>query len=217
MKIIIPVSVYQKLRAYVDNSKYEISGLGKLKKESDIITIEDVRIFRQIVSSGETILSHRSLSEFYDGIITEEGDLSSWKLWWHSHATFDAFFSQTDIDTIHDFDNEMVEDNWMLSIVTNHKGDLLARLDVFYPFHIALNNLEWDISFIDRNITLAARDEIAEKVIPFARPRKEYKQNNDTRAIFNEDGTLKKKEELSTMNFLFPPIQGEIVEEGQIA
>lgn len=216
MRIIIPVAVFQKLRAYVDNSKYEISGLGKIKREGDIITVEDVRIFRQTVTSGETTLDHRSLSDFYDEIITEEGDLSQWKLWWHSHATFQTFFSPTDLDTIADFDNEMHEDNWMLSIVTNHKGDLLARLDVFYPFHIILNDLEWDIAYEDRQITLAARDEIAEKVVPQIFQKKEY--NNRHNVIFNTDGTMKTKQELESIGIFLPPFNETKpkIEEGEV-
>lgn len=233
MKIIFPISVYQKLRAYVDNTRYEISGLGKISRKDDVITVEDVRIFHQKVSSAETVLNHKELAAFYDEIIKEEGDLSQWKLWWHSHATFDTFFSGVDKATIEDFDSEMVEDNWMLSIVVNHKADLLARLDVFYPLRITLNDLDWDISYEDRQIKLGVLDEIAEKVVPgviYRETQEEIDFKNKRRVLanrhllFNPDGTLRKVpgsdfSMLNTeeLNILFPTFEDEThVEEADI-
>jgi len=228
MKVIFPVAVYQKLRAYVDNTRYEISGLGKVSRSNDSLIIEDVRIFKQHVNAAETVLSHRELAAFYDEIITEEGDLSNWKLWWHSHATFDTFFSATDVTTIKDFDSEMYQDNWMLSIVTNHNRDLQARLDVFYPFHITLDNLDWDILYEDRAVKLNVLDEIAEKVIPsvnysgkrddaeidFKNKRKAFVNK---RILFNPDGSLKTKEQLDmdVMSSLLPSFESDI-EEGVV-
>lgn len=226
MKVIFPVTVYQKLRAYVESTRYEISGLGKLSRKDDLLIVEDVRIFKQKVTAAETVLNHRELAAFYDEIIKEEGDLSNWKLWWHSHATFDTFFSSTDIATIKDFDSEMYQDNWMLSIVTNHKKDLQARLDVFYPFHITLDDLDWDISYEDRNIKLNVLDEIAEKVVPVVNTREKWHNEIDFKGkrhalmnrhiFFNPDGTMKTREQLQKENIamnldalssVFPPFE----------
>lgn len=166
MIIKIPVNVYQKLRAYVDCTKTEISGFGKIKKEGHVITIEDVRIFHQVVSGGDAMLDSRATGRFWDEIIQEEGDLSAWKLWWHSHATFKAFFSGIDLTTIEDHhDNQTKEENWFLSLVTNHAGDILAQVDIFYPLRCTISNIDWEITYDNKELKMDVLDEIAEKVI----------------------------------------------------
>jgi len=179
MKIIIPVKVYQKLRSYVNGTPYEISGLGKISLVEDRITIEDIRIFEQYVTTGETVLDRRALGKFYDEIIKEEGDLLNWKLWWHSHADFGVFFSGIDESTIEDFDNETERDNWHLSIVSNHKAEMLARLDIFSPVRCTISEIDWEISFEDKVVQYATLDEIAEKVIPGHSPKKQKKNEID--------------------------------------
>jgi len=165
MNILIPVKIYQKLRAYVEATPYEISGLGKIKKQGQTITIEEIKIFRQYVTGVETTLDRGELAKFYDELIQKGEDLGDWKLWWHSHADMQVFFSSTDTATIEDFDNETQNDNWMLSIVTNKKSELLARIDIFYPIRYTIKNVDWDVSFKDRDIMLNTIDEVTENLV----------------------------------------------------
>lgn len=165
MKIIFPVREFQKLRAYVMGTKSEISGLGKIEiLNSDEILIEEIKIFRQIVSGAETVIDRKALAKFYDDLMIKGDDLSKWKLWWHSHCDMEAFFSGTDTKTIEDFDNEMPVDNWMLSIVTNHSGKLIPRIDIFQPIRCTVTEIDWDITFEDRELESEVLDEITEKV-----------------------------------------------------
>jgi proteasome lid subunit RPN8/RPN11 len=164
MKVIFPVKIYQKFRAYIDNSNNEISGLGKISRLNDIITIEDIKIFKQTASPTETTLNKNDLGMFYDEIVQKGESLVDWKLWWHSHALMKAYFSSVDLDTIEDFDNDLSENNWMLSIVSNHDGDLLARIDVFSPIRCTMHQIDWEIDFRDQQTTLNAINEIKEKV-----------------------------------------------------
>ena len=145
-------------------SNDEISGLGKISINEDEITVEDIQIFNQEVSGAHTVLDKRELGKFYDKIIQEEGDLTNWKLWWHSHCNMESFFSSTDTDTIDDFDNETVADNWGLAIVGNHKMELMARLDIYSPMRITIPISKFIISYDDPEITEAVTNEILEKV-----------------------------------------------------
>jgi len=206
MKIIFPVKVYQKMRAYVNGIKYEISGLGKIQRVDDVILVQDVKIFRQRVTRTETVLDRRELGKFYDDILVEGGDLADWKLWWHSHADMDVFFSSVDLNTISDFDNETDRSNWMLSIVTNKKEELLAQVDIYSPIRCTIPNIPWEISYEDREVKLAAIDEITEKVqigeaphqnkknsIIFKKKHTEIPRNYNnfnTSEIYNENGEL---------------------------
>ncbi len=164
MKIIFPIKVYQKFRSYIDNCDEEISGLGKITKDEDVITVQDVKIFTQTTSSAETTMDKKALGKFYDEILQRGESLLNWKLWFHSHAKMSVFFSSTDIETIGDFDNDLEDNNWMLSIVSNHEADLLARLDIYKPIRCTMNNLDWEIDFTDPEIERNAILEIMEKV-----------------------------------------------------
>ena len=75
-----------------------------------------------------------------------------------------TFFSKTDEDSIESFDLEKSEDNWFLSVVVNHVGNLEARIDVFAPFRYTLDSLDWDIQFFDPALSSQLRAEIAQKV-----------------------------------------------------
>jgi len=164
MKILFPIKVYQKFRSYIENCDEEISGLGKIVKTDGVITIQDVKIFTQTTSAAETTMDKRAIGKFYDDLVKNGEQLSDWKLWWHSHAAMHTFFSSTDISTIEDFDNDLKDDNWMLSIVGNHAADLLARIDIFQPIRCTMANVDWEIDFTDGTIERDAILEIMQKV-----------------------------------------------------
>jgi len=169
MKIIIPIDIYQKMRAYVNAVDTEISGLGKIISiedfEGDItFAIEDVKIFEQVVSGGNTEVDKKALACFYDDLIQAGEDPSLWKLWWHSHAQMGTFWSETDENTIEDFDNETEKDNWFLSLVTNLDREILTRLDIFSPFRIKKEEIPYEIIFDDAVISEEIRQEVKDKV-----------------------------------------------------
>jgi hypothetical protein len=162
MKVLIPIKVYQKLRMYADSVEGEICGMGKVKvlDDQETIRIEDVRIFKQKVSSVEAKLDKRALGPFYDDLIKNGEDPAMWRLHWHSHADMGVSWSGKDNETMNDWDNQMKEDNWFLSLLTNHDGEILIRLDIFAPFRFTKNNVQFDIIFEDDEL----RDEIEKDV-----------------------------------------------------
>ena len=147
----------------------EISYLGKVERKDDILTVVDFVLLKQQVSYASTILDKEELGKFYESLMDKGENPSDWKVWIHSHAAMVAVFSTTDEDTIKSFDLEVPTDNWFLSIVMNHAGDLNARIDVFYPLHVTLEKLEWDISFDDPILMQAIKLEIAQKVSKLTR------------------------------------------------
>ncbi len=183
MKILIPAHIYQKLRAYVMTIDKEISGLGRLSHDGKgLFLVEEIRIFKQTVTGGSTVLDKKDLAVFYDELIQSGGDPSEWKLWWHSHGIMDVFWSDIDTRTIEDFDNEMEADNWMLSLETNQAGKVITRLDIYKPLRITLDDIEWDITFENNEKLLdEVFVEVAEKVkiaAPSNHRRKEQSNHN---------------------------------------
>ncbi len=181
MKLIFPIKQYQKLRTYVNATEYEISGLGKVKKDGENFVIEEVRLFRQKATMGNTILDKRDLGKFYDELVRNGEDLRNWKLWFHSHCDMEAFWSSVDVKTIEDFDNEMAQDNWMISLVTNKSGKTLIRIDIFQPIRCTIDDIDFDIDFEDKELEEATLDEITEKVeiyVPFQTKNREKKRTD---------------------------------------
>lgn len=164
MKILFPSNVYERLRAYVLAIDTEISFLGKIDRKDDTITISDIALLKQKSTYGSTILDQEALGQFYNDLMDKGEDPSPWKAWIHSHARMSTFFSGKDEETIESFDLEHPVDNWFLSVVVNHTGDLRARIDVFSPFRHTIEKLSWDIVFTNSLLSEQVKREIDEKV-----------------------------------------------------
>ena len=168
MKIKIPIKLYRKLRAYVEQIDVEISGMGEIKKTLEdgetLLTITDIRIFKQKVTHGNTVLDRRDLGKFYDDILREGKNMQEWKLWWHSHNTMGAFFSGTDNQTIEEFNTETDKENWILALVTNHKEETLIRCDIFAPIRHTIDGLDLEIDYGDKDMRKDIKKEIEAKV-----------------------------------------------------
>lgn len=123
----------KKLRYYVNNCVEEISGFGKLEVKvhegQRYMVVTDLCIFEQVCSAAHSTIDDDALGKFlYEKTISGE-KLSEWRVWWHSHAKMKAFFSGTDTGTI----DSSTEFPYLVSIVSNHEGDIIARLDTFDP------------------------------------------------------------------------------------
>jgi len=127
-KIILPPHIHHQMLTYARLANGEISGLAKttIRKVNGILEVVPTvcKIFRQEVTSVRTTLNRDHLSDFYYRLDQEDEDQSKWNLWWHSHHTFDVFWSETDETAISklNFKN-------LYSICINKKGDIIGRQD----------------------------------------------------------------------------------------
>ena len=107
---------------------------------------------------------------FVLSLVDEGRDPGKLKLWWHSHAREEVFWSGEDEETIEHFAND-----WMISLETNHRMKTLCRLD-----HYEVRSTTWvwvqrpaePVTATDEEI-LEVRREIAGLIRrgPFAAPR----------------------------------------------
>jgi proteasome lid subunit RPN8/RPN11 len=116
--------------AYAKVCDGEISGWGKTKvtkkKDSNtyLVTVVDIRIFKQEVTAVHTTLSTDVLTPFYLDLIKEGEELQYWNVWWHSHFDMPVFFSGEDEATI-----KKTAKGRLYSICINRAGELKARVD----------------------------------------------------------------------------------------
>lgn len=162
MKVIFKPEAYTKMFHYIDAVTTEISGFGKVSvdKNNNII-VEDVKIFKQTVSSAETELDDTALSNFLMELVESKEDPYKWKLWWHSHANMGVFWSGTDIATMTKLG---LNNDWQISIVGNRKHELKCRVNIYKPFHYHADNLDWEVESMESKIPQEILDEVKEKV-----------------------------------------------------
>lgn len=152
-----------KLLLYAEQCPMEIGGLGYVVQDSEGLLIPDLFILPQKVSASDTELDPEALCEFLGRLVQEQVDVSSVRLWWHSHGDMDLIWSETDCLTI----GALPGDFWV-AILVNRRGEIRCRLDAFAP-----ERQTWEVPLVevpegsggDPKVLRAAIDrEIVEKV-----------------------------------------------------
>lgn len=153
--------VEAKLNSYVMAVDTEIAGMGKVRvsEEGDIMLL-DVAIYDQTVTGGTADLSSEALARFQMELIQKGESPKDWTLWWHSHASMTAFFSNTDTGTI----DASTEYQYLVSLVVNRRRERRARLDLYEPFRFTQYNLAIIVGTAENVIPEEIIAEVAEKV-----------------------------------------------------
>jgi len=160
LQIKISSDAYLKLKYYVTNSDDEVSGLGKCENINGNITITDILLFEQKVSSASTVLDEEAMAKFMNDRMVAGDDISKYTVWWHSHANMGVFWSITDEVTITSLDQH----SFIISLVTNKELEMLVRLDMNRPLEVSVN-CGISISQVDdEELELQCIDELEEKV-----------------------------------------------------
>jgi len=157
----ITKEAYQKLRYYTELCDTEISGLGKVREISaSQLEIYDIEILNQSTSSSHSTLDEDALAKFLNEKVTKKRNISDYKVWWHSHANMEAYFSIIDENTI----NSSSDFSYLISIVTNKKGQNKVRLDLYKPLRLTIP-LEIELSLKqNKKLKQKCQTEIKEKV-----------------------------------------------------
>ncbi len=140
MKLVLPYNIKEQLRLYVHSLDNEISGFGKIEfsEEEDTCTVTELKIFKQEVSGGSSDLDGQSIAQFITERVKAGESLGGWNLWWHSHNSMGVFWSGIDTGTM---DVNPLDAPYMVSLVTNNKGEYRARIDLYEPTHMFVDEL----------------------------------------------------------------------------
>ena len=161
MQIYITDEVKQKLDLYIEHCSTEISGLGRIAHSGSRYLIHDIYLFKQECTGSSSDLDEEDISNFLQECMMTGVDTGEIKLWWHSHADFDVFWSKTDDDTVETFKQA----GWMISIVGNKKKEYRVRFDLFEPQRVCLDGLPLKVYRpADQNLVQQIKKEIEEKV-----------------------------------------------------
>jgi hypothetical protein len=135
-RIFIASRAYSRLRWYIELCPFEVSGLGTVAPHGEDLLVTDIILVRQRASDTDTELDSQAVADHLLHVLQRGEDPSALRVWWHSHADGDIYWSHTDEETIERFQIEQ-----LISIVGNRRLNFGCRLDQFSPKRITINNL----------------------------------------------------------------------------
>jgi len=139
VKFQVDALAWTKLMTWVEMAKGEVSAIGLVDSTPGLLRVTDFKLLDQVCNSTETDIDPKAIAQ----LMQEVEDPSMLRCWAHSHADMKVFWSGTDEATIAGLSN----DEWMLSLVVNKDHDAMMRLDVYYPAHIHVDDVVWELRY----------------------------------------------------------------------
>ena len=160
--------VEERIRHYTRLAAGEVSGLGTVEEFDGGFLVTDLFLPKQSCSPGGTELDQESVATLIMELDQDGKDSGSLRFWFHSHGNLDVFWSHTDEACI----NNLANGDYVLSLVTNKRGHTLARLDMFRPVRMTVDQVPVSVRSRSDALLDVCRREIDEKVVnipvPFA-------------------------------------------------
>jgi len=156
----IDLVAHEKLWAWTRMAKGEVSMLGLVEDADSGPVITDLFLMRQTCTSSTTDMDQGDVARLLTELATEgiEGQLRAWV---HSHAEMDVFWSGTDDRCI-----EGLQGNpYTVSVVVNRKGDVRARIDVFHPVRVVIDDVPVNLRVPDMGLSAHCASEFQAKVV----------------------------------------------------
>jgi hypothetical protein len=119
---------WETLSLYIRLAPGEVGGLASVQRDGADYLITGVYLLDQEATDVDNELDAAAVSRFLIDYLDRGEDPSTLRLWWHSHARETVFWSSQDHRTIEGFGGEL-----LVSLIGNHAGQYLARLDRFEP------------------------------------------------------------------------------------
>jgi len=156
--------VEQRIRHYTDLAGGEVSGLGTIEEFDGGFLVDDVFLPKQICTPAGTTLDDDAVATLMLELEAAGEDSGRLRFWWHSHAHHDVFWSQTDEECIEGLTNG----DYVLSLVTNKRGHMLARLDIFRPTRLTVDDVPVSVRARDDALRERCATELAANLTEIA-------------------------------------------------
>lgn len=121
----MPVTVWQKLMAFVVSCPVEVNGFGLIDDVPGGFVLSDVFITEQSAGPAHVDVTPETMGKLMTDMIRRGEDPGRIKFQWHSHVGMAAYFSLTDEANINRWPGD-----WLFSLVANVHGDYACRLDM---------------------------------------------------------------------------------------
>lgn len=169
--LLIDRIAWARMQAYVKAvGPVEINGFGYVASFPNHYLLTDVFITKQVVTDGtaDTAYAAFGMAQYH---AMQGGMEDQLRLQWHSHVYGDAYHSATDMRSIEHFGQSGME--WFISLVTNHHGDVTARMDLFRPMRIGAPMEVTVVDPVNTDLETVVRGEIEDLVT--VKPKKKVR------------------------------------------
>ena len=135
-RLVLSDSLFRELYYYFSTSRLEFQLMGLVRQEAG-----NRFVMQEWVHNPHTAgVAHADMDQdafprWLDLLEQEGKDIRLLRVQVHSHGILEAYFSPMDVSTIRD----AYSCNWMISIVGNQAGVILARLDVYEPVALSVS------------------------------------------------------------------------------
>jgi hypothetical protein len=141
-KLIISSEFWKSWQYLVQKSSTEVSILADCILEGQEFKITEMYLIPQVNSGGATDMDDVGIARLLTSFVREGKDPSIIRCWIHSHCNFGVFWSDVDTSNIRRLGQSAP---WFVSIVTNKKGEVKTRLDVFNPVHLTMHDIPYTV------------------------------------------------------------------------
>jgi hypothetical protein len=141
--VLIDSKAWTKLRHWVTLAgEDEVSCLGLIDEiknngKLEALLVSDIYLVEQIVNSAETMLDDKAVANLMIQLSGDGIDVCRLKCWIHSHSTMKVFWSTTDDECC----CLLANGSYSVSVVTNLRGEILTRIDVYNPCHMVADKI----------------------------------------------------------------------------
>jgi hypothetical protein len=160
IRLFLLPEVEERIRHYTALAQGEISGLGIIEEDDRGFLVTDLFLPAQSCSNAGTEIDQEAIATLLLELDRSGRDPGALRFWWHSHGTMDTFWSGTDEQCIQNLANG----DYVLSLVTNKRGHLLARLDIFQPVRLAVDDIEVAVRARSDGLLDQCRQEVKTRV-----------------------------------------------------
>ena len=168
---------YAKASVKIHNNA-EIGGMMVMLKNKDgDYVLKDPVILQQTVTASTCTMDQNELALFYSKTYRKHKKKGRVRyVWWHSHATMNVFWSNTDNKTI----MSSPSDDFTVSLVVNIKGEYKLRVQFFEPIEL---DEDVELYIMDGKKVAIPKDimsEVEEKCVKhtYANPHPHYMDRN---------------------------------------
>jgi hypothetical protein len=160
VRLFLLPEVEERMRHYTRLARGEVSGLGLVEEFDGGFLVTDLFLPKQECSASSTTLCDEAVATLLLELDRSGRDPAQLKFWFHSHGSMNVFWSNTDQECIEDLANG----DYLLSLVTNKRGDMLARLDIYKPARVTVDDVSVSVRSRGESQLETCQKEIQEKV-----------------------------------------------------
>ena len=140
-------AAHEKLWAWTRLAKGEISMLGLVEEIEGQPCIVDLFLVKQTCTPASTDMDQDAVAKLMVELAAK-GQSDQLRAWVHSHGTLDVFWTNQDESTIED----LAGDPYLVSVVVNKSGLVKARVDLFKPVRITVDDVPVEVLVPDMGL-----------------------------------------------------------------